>query len=134
MTFGFDDLEGRIDYTKSLALTLGATWGLKLTVDRERPNGGSQSFPSGHTSVAFSGASFIQRRYGWKYGIPAYLAASFVGWSRVESDNHHPEDVVVGAAIGIISTYLFTKPYEQGLHVVPLVGNGIYGLFITTRW
>lgn len=134
MTFGFQDPEGRIQYTKSLALSTAVTWGLKLSVDRERPNGGSYSMPSGHASVAFSGASFIQRRYGWEYGIPAYLAATFVAYSRVESDNHFAEDVVVGAAIGIISTYLFTTPYERGLHVVPLVGNGVYGLLVTTHW
>jgi hypothetical protein len=31
------------------------------------------------------GASFIHERYGLKYAIPAYVAASFVGYSRVES-------------------------------------------------
>lgn len=134
MTFGFQDPEGRIQYTKSLALSTAVTWGLKLSVDRERPNGGSYSMPSGHASVAFSGASFIQRRYGWEYGIPAYMAATFVAFSRVHSDDHFVEDVAVGAFIGIISTYLFTDPYERGLHVVPLVGNGTYGVLFTTQW
>ncbi len=134
MIFGFDDKEGRSSYTKALALTVGVTWGLKLTVDKKRPNGGSQAFPSGHTSAAFSGASFIERRYGWELGIPAYVAASFVAFSRVESDNHFVEDVIAGAAIGTISTYLFTKPIEKRLSVVPLVGGGTYGVFIETQF
>ncbi len=134
MTFGFDDKEGRSNYTKALALTVGVTRGLKLTVDKKRPNGGSQAFPSGHTSAAFSGASFIERRYGWEYGIPAYVAASFVAFSRVESDNHFVEDVIAEAAIGTISTYLLTKPFEESLSAVPLVGGGTYGVFIETQF
>lgn len=135
MTFGFDDQEGRTNFYKSFFTTLGITYVLKFTVDKERPNGNFQSsFPSGHTSAAFSGASFIQRRYGWNYGIPAYITASFVGWSRVESDNHYPEDVLAGAAIGIISTYYFTKPYNKGLHLVPISGRGMYGLVLKGQW
>ena len=92
-----------------LALALGrtelATYSLKYGVDEQRPNGGGGSFPSGHTSVAFAGAEFIRKRYGWSIGVPAYLAAGFVGWSRVESHNHWTHDVLAGAAIGIFSNH-----------------------------
>lgn len=81
-----DDEEGRNQFYKSFLTTLGATYSLKLAIDKDRPNDKSMSFPSRHTSAAFSGASFIQKRYGWRYGLPAYWAASFVGWSRVEAD------------------------------------------------
>jgi membrane-associated phospholipid phosphatase len=47
-----------------------------------------------------------------KYGIPAYALASYVGYTRVEAKAHHPHDVVAGAGIGIISSYIFTKPYH----------------------
>jgi membrane-associated phospholipid phosphatase len=134
MTFGFNDQEGRGYFYKSFLTTLGITYGLKHTVDKKRPNGNPRAFPSGHTSEAFSGASFIQRRYGWKYGIPSYIIASFVGWSRVDSDHHYPEDVLAGAAIGIISTYVFTKPYTETLQVVPLSGDGKYGLALEVYW
>lgn len=130
MTFGFDDQEGRASFYKSFFTTLGVTYGLKITVNKKRPNGGSWSFPSRHTSAAFSGASFMQRRYGLKYGIPAYILASFVGWSRIESDHHYPEDVLAGAAIGIISTYYFTKPYRREPHLVFISEGGVFGLFL----
>lgn len=45
--------------------------------------------------------------YGWSWGVPAYLAASFVGFTRVQSDEHYTHDVLVGAAIGILSNYDF---------------------------
>ena len=112
LTLGHRDGEGVLQLGESLAVTLAATYALKYTVNEQRPNGGSQSFPSGHTSVSFSAAEFMRKRYGWEYGVPAYAAASFVAYSRVESGEHHPHDVIAGAGIGILSSYIFTKPYK----------------------
>ena len=133
LTYAVNDKEGRNQFYKSFFTTLGVTYALKFTIDKKRPNGGSLSFPSGHTSAAFSGASFMQKRYGWKYGILAYMAASFVGWSRVETDNHYWEDVLAGAAIGTISSYCFTKPYKRTV-IMPAASNGIYGLTVQIEW
>jgi len=80
---------------------------LKGSVNERRPDGGHHSFPSGHTSFAFTGAEFIRKEYGWGWGAPAYLAASFVGWSRVEAQAHHTHDVLAGAAIGILANHDF---------------------------
>ena len=111
LTLGYKDYRGTLQFGESFALTEGVTYGLKYTVDETRPNGGSQSFPSGHTSVSFCGAEFIRKRYGWEMGIPAYAAASFVAYSRVEANEHYPHDVIAGAAIGILSSFIFTRPY-----------------------
>lgn len=87
---------------------------LKHIVLKPRPDGSDNfSFPSGHSTSAFSGASFIQRRYGWKYGVPSYLLASYVGYSRIQAKKHDGWDVLGGAVIGIGTSYLFTKPYEN---------------------
>jgi len=134
MTLYEENHEGTLQFSKSFLTTLGATYALKYTINAERPNGGSHSFPSGHTSAAFSGASFLQKRYGWKYGAPAYLAATFVGWSRIESDNHYFHDVLAGAAIGVISTYVFTNAYTKGIVVTPFVGGGTYGIALSTTF
>src|SRR5216683_3286596 len=112
LTLGYHDGQGALQLGESLAVTLGVTYALKYTIDERRPNGGSQSFPSGHTSISFSSAEFMRKRYGWEYGVPAYAAASFVAYSRVESGEHHPHDVVAGAGIGILSSYIFTRPYK----------------------
>ena len=79
------------------------------------------------------GASFIEKRYGWKYGIPAYLAASFVGYSWVKSDKHYTEDVMAGAVIGTISSYIFTKPYRE-FQITPLASSGFYGINVSKTW
>lgn len=117
------DETGTIEYTKSLGTTLGTTYILKYSVNERRPNGGKYSFPSGHTSAAMSVAEFLRRRYGWEYGLPAYALAGFVGYSRVESQEHYPHDVLAGAAIGFLSSYVFTRPFH-GFHAQPMTTKG----------
>ena len=132
-TFYLDDAEGRPQFYKAFFTNLAVTHGLKAAIDKERPNGSSKSFPSAHTSAAFQGAAFIHKRYGWKYSIPAYIGSSFVGYSRIESDNHYFEDVLAGAAIGIISSFYFAKPY-QGVEITPFADRGNYGIRISKTW
>lgn len=135
-TFIIDDREGRMQFYKSFATNFGVTYALKYSINKPRPeNNGNHSFPSGHTSAAFQGATFIHLRYGWEYGLPAYLAASYVGWSRVEgeADKHDVTDVVAGAAVGILSTYFYTTPYK-GVVIAPIAGNGAYGVGLSGHW
>ncbi|MEO6347879.1 MAG: phosphatase PAP2 family protein [Aquaticitalea sp.] len=111
------DKKGTWQFAKGFGVNLAATFVLKYTINKPRPNGATDghAFPSGHTSVAFQSASFLQRRYGWKYGIPAYALAGFVAYSRIDgaNDRHDGWDILAGAIIGVGSTYLFTTPYEQ---------------------
>jgi len=133
LTVAYRDWNGTLQFGESVALTEGVTYGLKYAVNETRPNGGNHSFPSGHTSIAFSGAEFMRKRYGWEYGVPAYAAASFVAYSRVQANEHYPHDVIAGAAIGILSSYIFTRPYK-GWHVQAEAGDHYYGLSFSRNW
>lgn len=95
----------RHDLGLAMLRTTAVTYGLKYAVDEERPNGEGGGFPSGHTAITFAGAEFIRKQYGWGWGVPAYAAAGFVGWSRVQTDDHWTHDVLAGAAIGVLSNY-----------------------------
>lgn len=99
----------RHDLLLALLRSEAVTRGLKLAVQEERPDGGQHSFPSGHTSMAFAGAEFIRKELGWPWGAPALAAATFVGWSRVESKRHYTHDVLVGAAIGVLANHDFWR-------------------------
>lgn len=109
MSFLNDDTAGVVQLVKSEALTLGIVEVLKSTTHEMRPNGkDDKSFPSGHAAVAFSAAQYMQMKGGWEYGVPAYLAASYVAWARVDAREHHWRDVAAGAATGMLTTYYFT--------------------------
>ncbi len=130
-----NDLEGGLQYGASLATSLATTFALKYTIDAERPNGeNNRSFPSGHSSTAFVSATYLQIRYGYAYGLPAYAIATYVAWSRVYSDQHYTRDVIAGGAIGIISGYIFTTVYKDRVSITPIVDNGIYGLSLSRRF
>lgn len=127
------DEKGALQFGGSAALTVGLTYGLKYTVNEDRPNGGSRSFPSMHASISFSSAEFIRKRYGWEYGVPAYVAATFVAYSRVECREHYTHDVIAGAAIGMVSSHLLTTPFK-GLQIQPDVNGKYWGLRLSCAW
>lgn len=133
LTLGFKDGQGALQLGESAALSLGVTYALKLTIDETRPNGDNQSFPSAHTSISFASAEFMRKRYGWEYGIPAYLVATFVAYSRVDARQHYIHDVLASAAIGIGSSYLFTQPYK-GWRIQPDVDHAYYGIRLSYNW
>ena len=86
---------------------------LKDEVRQRRPNDQSNtSFPSGHTNTAFVGAAFLQQRYGSMWGIPAYVSAGIVGWTRIHSNVHYMNDVISGASLAMISAWAIVPPCE----------------------
>ncbi len=133
LTIGFRDGRGALELAESAALAMGVTYALKLGIDKTRPDGENQSFPSGHAAIAFTSAEFMFKRYGWEYGLPAYAVATFVAYSRVESGQHYAIDVMAGAAIGIVSSYLFTRPYK-GWDIHPDVGYSYLGIRLNHSW
>jgi hypothetical protein len=108
-----DDQNGTLQAAKTFGVALITPHILKRIINKPRPNGKFYGFPSGHTSSVFASAAFFHKRYGWQYGIPAYIIAGFTGWSRVEAGKHDYWDVAGGAIIGILSAYIFTKKYRS---------------------
>ncbi len=133
ITLAHKDGQGAWQLAGSAALTMGVTYGLKYTVDETRPEGGGRSFPSAHTSISFSAAEFLRKRYGWRYGVPVYAAAAFVAYSRVESREHYTHDVLAGAVIGIASSYLLTKSLQR-VRLQPDLSSKYFGIRVTGYW
>lgn len=121
----------------STATTLGITYLLKYTVKKERPDfSDNHSFPSAHTSIMFANAAFVQRRYGWKWGIPAFTLATYVGWARTYAKKHDWWDVLAGAAIGAGSSYIFTRPFAEKheLTILPVSDGENFGIYATMKF
>lgn len=97
-----------------LVASTAVTHAIKPIVNRPRPaeaypgiirtysysNG--QSFPSGHSSLAFATATTMAYQgQRWYLTAPAALWASTIGYSRMRLGKHYPSDVLTGAAIGV---------------------------------
>ena len=108
---------GAYEAVGSLAIATVGTEILKKLVKRPRPYQTynniypdevdlSNSFPSGHTSVAFASAtSLFLVTKKWYLGIPALGWATAVGYSRIYLGQHYPSDVLVGAVVGAGSAF-----------------------------
>lgn len=112
---------------ESLVITEIFTAGMKYGFNRPRPfvtypdivkksDGGSPSFPSGHTSFAFATATSLSIAWPkWYVIVPSYAYASLVGYSRMYLGVHYPSDVLAGAIVGSGSAYLTYKA-NQWIH------------------
>jgi len=114
------DWAGDLQAGGSLLLAEGASYGLKHAFPEERPDHSDRrSFPSGHSAQAFAAAATLENRYGWKAGLPAFAAATFVAAARVEAHKHHWYDCLAGAAIGTGSGLLLTSKHDQRVRLMP---------------
>lgn len=116
-----EDWTGTAELAVTTVLTVGTVYGLKHLVRECRPfavpcaHGSSNwdSFPSETSALAFAPAEFLRERYGWQYGLPAYAAATFVGWSRVDAEKHHWYDVAASFGISLLYNELITTRYHK---------------------
>lgn len=134
-TLVMKDWKGLLQGVETAAATAAVTYILKYSIKERRPDGSDlHSFPSGHTAVSFATAAYLQRRYGWAFGAPAYALAAYVGWGRCISKKHYWYDVLAGAAIGAGSAYIFTRPFAKNhnLQISPVSDGrsvGVYASF-----
>lgn len=116
---------------------------LKVVAGRSRPHAdqgahdfhpfnGSKSFPSGHTTQAFSVASVIAQHYESPWvSASAYGVATLVGYARIEQNAHFLSDVLAGAMIGIgvgKSVVTWNRKHQAALAVFPLLVPGERGI------
>lgn len=113
---------------------------LKHTVSEERPDQSDDlSFPSGHTSIAFTNASLLYYEYKdsnlW-YASSGFLFATATGILRIANNKHYTSDVLAGAGIGLASGLIvsywnpfksvtFGKKNKSTAFIYPQIGSQI---------
>ena len=92
---GLSHIEGLLGTT---VMVLAA----KKSVHRTRPNGENEdSFPSGHSSIAFTSSGSLSYAYGWKAAVPAYSLTTLTLLARLQDNKHWLSDVVMATSIGV---------------------------------
>lgn len=139
---------------ESLAISGAATYTLKFATQRARPYSGESSsswdgpslkfsdpsFPSAHTTVAFSIASVIAEEYGDNPFVPpvAYGLAALTGLARIYDNNHWASDVFFGGAIGYFVGKAVVRYHtvlsDTNLKILPTVSQKGFGLMAEYRF
>jgi membrane-associated phospholipid phosphatase len=89
---------------------------------------GGSSFPSMHSTVAWSVASVWAHEYpGWLSQTAAYGLASAISITRVTAKQHFPSDVIIGSALG----WYFARQVYRAHHDPELGGSGWGNAFDT---
>lgn len=128
-----DDTEGQKQWLRNTGVNQVLVTSLRLGFNEtslgERPNGHPYGFPSGHVAFVMSGATFLGERYGWKWGTPAYAAAAYVGYVRVDEDHHYWRDVIASTVLAYGVAKLTVTPGNAS-YIAPVIGPDFLGL----RW
>ncbi|MBL1407492.1 phosphatase PAP2 family protein [Sphingobacterium faecale] len=99
-----------LSYATSLVIMGVLVNSIKYTTRVQRPEGTKKnSFPSGHTAMAFTNAGFLDKEYGLvnpAYRIAGYGSAALTGLGRNLNNRHWLPDVLAGAGVGILSNEL----------------------------
>lgn len=103
-------------YAGSIAISGAFILPLKAITKEERPDfSGNDSFPSGHTAIAFASAEFLRQEYKdtpW-IGYAGYAVATGTGILRMYNNKHWFGDVIAGAGFGIASAKLSYFLYDK---------------------
>ncbi len=122
------DFVERICITATAYATQGLlTNALKYSIREPRPDSDAHnSFPSGHTATAFMGAEMVRKEYGPWWGAGAYAVATTTALMRLYNDRHWTNDLLGGAAIGILSADIgfWLMPLERKLFRLNGSGKG----------
>lgn len=111
LTFGSIGIKSKHNFRERVAVEATAyiamaaiTNAAKYTFREMRPDCSTRnSFPSGHTATAFTGAELMREEYGLGLGIASYTVATGVAFLRLYNNRHWLNDVIAGAGVGILS-------------------------------
>ncbi len=131
----------------SSLLTTGTIWILKRWTNKTRPSGARFSFPSGHTTFAFTNATVLYNEFHQTSPVLAYSGyffATTTGTFRMLNNKHWLSDVLAGAGIGIILTNLvyYVEPLKnfnpfiksKNITFIPQFNNNQQGFYFCYKF
>lgn len=133
-----------IIYGTTYLLLAATLFPMKDFIRSERPNQKDfNSFPSGHTAIAFAAAEVMRREY-WDVspwiGVAGYVFAVGTGFLRMYNNAHWLTDVLGGAGLGIlcaeaaywlypaVAKTFFKKQFDANVYLAPQISTSHFGM------
>jgi len=114
-------------------VTQALTYGIKVSVRRDRPTGECCSFPSGHASMTFATAAVLERHFGYRASWPMFAVAGYVSASRLTDNRHFLSDVLFGSALGMAAGWTVVGRHgRQDFTFFPVPTRG--GVALSGTW
>jgi len=121
------DWKGLGQFALAAGLTVGSAYALRSAVRIRRPDGSDMdSFSPPDVALADSSASYLWQRYGWHYGVPAYIARAIVSYALSDAKKNHWYDTLASSALSFGFNYALVTPYRArryGFSVQPEQGG-----------
>ena len=124
------------DLASAQMLNGALTLSMKVGLARRRPDRSPYSFPSGHSSTAFTTAGVIMHHFGPGWGLLAEGVGAYVGVSRLGANKHYVSDVVAGAILGNYIAWRVghRRSAMERFNLAPTIGGREYGAQMTLRF
>jgi membrane-associated phospholipid phosphatase len=147
--FGLKSKHRFIDRSVILAVSYIASdfvvYNAKNISQELRPDGGARnSFPSQHAAMAFVAATFLDHELGYIspwISVGGYATASYVAYARIARNAHWTNDVLMGAAVGIIMTNAtywaydgVMKLFPKNLTISPMIDPQQTGIYLCYKF
>ena len=116
--FHDDDWTGIEEYSFVGLSTLGTTVLIRRFVREKSPDGKSDhAFPSLQAAVGSPAESYLWRRYGWEYGLPAFILEHSASFLLDRAGKHHFVDGLAVSAISAGFSWMAVTPYHKRLYI-----------------
>lgn len=117
----------------------------KKITQETRPDGlENTSMPSQHTAMAFVAATFLDHELGYIspwISVGGYTVASYAGYARIARNAHWTNDVLMGAAVGILMTNAtywaydgVMKLFPKNLTISPVINPQQTGMYVCYKF
>jgi hypothetical protein len=113
------DWRGLGEFAVSAGLTVGSAYMIRQMVREQRPDHSDfHTLTPPDLALADASADYLWSRYGWRYGVPAYLASALVSYSLSDAKKNHWYDTLASGALAFGFNYAIVDRYhERRVHV-----------------
>lgn len=113
------DWKGLGEFAVSAGLTVGSALIIRQIVRNQRPDHFDfHSLTPPDLALADASSDYLFTRYGWRYGVPAYIASAFVSYALTDAKKNRWYDTLSSGVLAFGFNYALVDRYHRrNIHV-----------------